>query len=62
MLLFVGVQLSGNTLSIVDKLVLNIDEEAHTLTTVNGFGAYVNQASAGWYDLFPEAGIVFTKQ
>lgn len=61
-LLFVGVQLSGNTLSIVDKLVLNIDEEAHTLTTVNGFGAYVNQASAGWYDLFPEAGIVFTKQ
>lgn len=61
-LLFVGVAISGNSLSFTDSVVLNIDEEAHTLTTATGYGAYVNQASSGWYDLFPEAGIVFTKQ
>lgn len=61
-LLFVGVAISGSSLSITDSVVLNIDEEAHTLTTATGYGAYVNQASAGWYDLFPDAGIVFTKQ
>ncbi len=62
-ILFESYAVSGSSLDRLDKFVLNVNEEEHTLTTANAFGAYVYQASnSGLYDLFPYSGIVFTKQ
>lgn len=55
-LLFVALDANGN---LIDALEFDIDEEAHTLTTKSLYGA---MTADGWYDLFPYAGIVFTKE
>lgn len=57
-IIFVAVTLEGGKLSKAPTLDFAIDEENHTLTTLNGFGA---QVSNGWYDLFPLGGIEFKR-
>ena len=53
---FESAKKNGN---LIDALEFDIDEEAHTLTTKSLYGA---MTADGWYDLFPYAGIVFTKE
>ena len=55
-LLFVAIDAN---VDVIDALVFDIDEEAHTLTSKNFYGA---MTSSGWYDLIPSTGIVFTRE